>query len=193
MYRCDPWGGYGANPMPAHLQQLWDAAGAHLQGGFPYSEGIYEDINKAICAQYYWQPDKSAQETVSEYVTYEFGREVADEVIQALAILEQNLPHSRIRQDGEMKLVLQHAEHARKAYDLLADADHHMTAQTRTAWRWRILLLRGLIDAELAAYAGAVTDQCEDAFTELTAIYHAREAHDWVAPPTRMLRQTSMK
>lgn len=25
-------------------------------GGFPYSEGIYEDLNKAIIAGFYWNP-----------------------------------------------------------------------------------------------------------------------------------------
>lgn len=43
--RCNPWGGYGANPIPAHLQDLWDAAGNRLSGGFPCSEGIYHAEN----------------------------------------------------------------------------------------------------------------------------------------------------
>ena len=73
MHKASPWGGYGANPLPQHLQALWDQAGHALSGGFPYSEGIFEDLNKAICAQFYWDPDKPAWDTVREYVTYEYG------------------------------------------------------------------------------------------------------------------------
>ena len=51
MYGQNPWGGYGANPHPGRLQQRWDETKKKLSGGFPYSEGIYEDINKVICAQ----------------------------------------------------------------------------------------------------------------------------------------------
>jgi hypothetical protein len=40
---CDivPWGGYGSNPIPSLLQELWDRDGDKLAGGWPYSEGFY--------------------------------------------------------------------------------------------------------------------------------------------------------
>ena len=47
------WGGYSANPLPERLQRLWNQTQKKLSGGFPYSEGIYEDLNKAICTQLY--------------------------------------------------------------------------------------------------------------------------------------------
>ncbi len=73
-----PWGGCGAHPLPNRLQHLWNQAGAVLRGGFPYSEGIYEDINKAIVAQFYWNPDSSAQSTLREYAAFEYSPAVAD-------------------------------------------------------------------------------------------------------------------
>ena len=64
MWGQSPWGGYGANPLPGRLQRLWNQTEAKLSGGTPYSEGIYEDINKAICSQFYWDPERGAIETV---------------------------------------------------------------------------------------------------------------------------------
>lgn len=86
-----PWGGFGANPFPSHLQNLWNQAGASLSGGFPYSEGIYEDINKAVCAQLYWQPNKPSAETVREYVAFEFSPDVADSLTRAAGLMERSL------------------------------------------------------------------------------------------------------
>jgi hypothetical protein len=37
MYGMNPWGGFGANPMPERFQRLWDEARIKLDGGFPYS------------------------------------------------------------------------------------------------------------------------------------------------------------
>lgn len=30
-------------------------------GGAPYSEGIYEDLNKAICTRCYWDPERKGK------------------------------------------------------------------------------------------------------------------------------------
>ncbi len=59
----------------------------------------------------------------------------------------------------------------------------------RKAWRWRVLYLRALIDAELAANEFRITGRCEDAFEELVGIYHAEQAAFSVSPPTREARR----
>jgi hypothetical protein len=188
MYDCDSWGGYGANPMPQHLQHLWDSSRQLLQGGFPYSEGNYEDINKAICAQLYWQPDRPALDIVREYARSEYSPHVVEPVMQAIAILERNLQHSRSREGGQVRLHMAHIEGASLAFDLLRQADAQLTPQARAAWRWRILYLRALIDNELALHHFDVSPACEAAFEELTTLYSAQHAEDWVAPPTHRLR-----
>ncbi len=188
MYACDPWGGYGANPMPQHVQQLWNSSRHVLQGGFPYSEGNYEDINKAICAQLFWQPDRPVEDIVREYASFEYAPEVVEPVLRAVAILEHNLPHARTRLDGAIHLSMQHTEGAELAYDLLRQVDAALTPRARSAWRWRILYLRALIDSELSRGGFEVSPICEDAFEELTALYTAHHALDWIAPPTRSRR-----
>jgi hypothetical protein len=185
MYRATPWGGFGSNPFPQHLQTLWDSAKEHLSGGFPYSEGIYEDLNKALCAQFYWQPDKPAAETVREYIGYECSPEVEETVSRAIAILERNLPRTRHDEQDVTRFVLSSTEGTEEAWGLMQAADARLAPRRRAAWRWRVLYLRALVDDELARSAGVVSARCEEAFAELARIYHADRAAYVVAPPTR--------
>jgi hypothetical protein len=180
-----PWGGFGANPLPHHLQALWDSAKRSLSGGFPYSEGIYEDINKAICAQFYWSPDKPAMETVREYVAFEYSPEVVESVNAAIEVLERTLPRVGHATEPVSRFVIRQPAGIEEAYQRLQEVDAQLSPYARQAWRWRILYLRALIDYELARHDFAVSERCEEAFEELTAIYHAQNAAYWVAPPTR--------
>jgi hypothetical protein len=143
MYGMSPWGGYGANPLPERLQRLWDQTKGKLAGGWPYSEGIYEDINKAICIQFYWDKDKPATDTVREYIACEFSADadVGKDILEAIGILEKN--HLRDSQTFHI------GPDAATAFALLEKAQNRMTPQARQAWRWRILYLRALIDDEV--------------------------------------------
>lgn len=179
------WGGVGANPLLRHLQALWDVAGKHVAGGFPYSEGIYEDINKAIIAQFQWKGMRSAVDIVREYVASEYSVDVVDDVVTALDILEKNNQHSHREQDGIHCIPMERTIDADRAWQLLQRADALLSPQVRKSWHWRILYLRGLIDAELAANDCRITDKCEEAFKELVSIYHAENAALVVSPPTR--------
>lgn len=179
------WGGVGANPLPHHFQKIRDVSGKHLAGGFPYSEGIYEDINKAIIAQFQWEKDRKAMDTVREYIAFEYSPEVMDDVVTAVEILEKNIKHSVKKQDDIYYLPMERSADADKAWMLLKNADRRLSSQARKSWRWRILYLRGLIDAELAANDFRITERCEDAFGELVGIYHAERAALVVSPPTK--------
>ncbi len=137
MWGQDPWGGYGANPYPGRIQKRWDETAAKLSGGYPYSEGIYEDLNKVICAQLYWAPGRPAAETVRDYAAFEFSPDVAAGVAAAVAIFEENHARERVGQK------------AVAAARLLEGADARLTPQARRSWRWRLLRIRAAIDEEL--------------------------------------------
>jgi len=198
MWRMFPWGGFGANPIPAHCQELWDKTGHLLSGGFPYSEGIFEDINKAIQSQFYWDPARTAVDTIKEYAAYEYSPDVAEDVARAAQILEANHAHSpqrdeqgatALRQgpDGEEHVAFSVPDKeadARECLELLQAADAKLSAHARAAWRWRILLLRALIDSELMANGGLATPACEEAFQEICGIFSAEDAEFQVMPPS---------
>lgn len=200
MFGQYPWGGFGANPLPQRLQRLWNPAKHRLTGGFPYSEGIYEDLNKILCSQLYWAPDKPTVETVREYIAYEYSHAVVDPVAKAIDLLEQIhmrkpivakmeepeadwfsentfLGGSRIQFVHEDKTPFTEAEmaevqrKAEEAFRLIDAADRKLPSRVRTSWRWRILYLRALIDRELVATEGWFQGPAlKAAFEEMTRI-----------------------
>lgn len=184
-----PWGGFGASPFPRHVQECWVQHRHLVTGGFPYSEGIFEDINKAVCAGFYWNPNGDALETVREYVTYEFGPSVVEPVMRAISILEDNLKRSRDERDGVVRFVMANTDRADEAFEAMQEADRTLPPGVRNSWRWRILFLRALIDAQLVQHDFTISEDCEQALEELTRIYHAENAAAAVAPPTRRALQ----
>lgn len=172
MWGQEPWGGYGANPHPGRLQARWDEAGSKLSGGFPYSEGIYEDINKVICARLYWSPDRPAVDAVKEYVAFEFSPEVVDDVTTAVLLFEANHPRDRVD------------ERAVAAAELLARAEERLTPHARASWRWRLLRIRAAIDQELYrnSLGRGSSDVLRQAYEELIGISYAQEAWPMLRP-----------
>ncbi|MCC6424461.1 MAG: hypothetical protein IT447_13375 [Phycisphaerales bacterium] len=193
MWEMHPWGGFGANPLPSRFQRLWQTVKSEVSGGFPYSEGLFEDINKVLCARFYWDPDRSADSILREYIAYEYSPDVVEEVIEAIDILEANHNHSWYvdwRLCRQIRRPIRFRKDPRRAYELIKQADARLTANARGRWRWRILYLRALIDQELAPYEGYWGNEvCESAFEELTEIYHAQKAETTLAPPTRRARR----
>ena len=173
MWGQSPWGGYGANPLPARLQRLWDQTQHKLSGGTPYSEGIYEDINKAICSQFYWNPERPAIETIREYAAFEYSPIVAEEFVRVAAAFEENHLRTKIGPSAE------------ENFDRVKRMETKLTLQARSAWRWRIVFLRALIDRELLNSHGKLEGKTlQEAFRELMAIYHAEHAHSMpIRPP----------
>lgn len=169
-----PWGAYGANPLPARFQRIWDESKHALSGGLPYSEGIFEDINKVIFARFFWDKQASALESVREYIAYEYSPAVVDGVMEAIACLECTYPRAEW-QDEDVE----------RAYALLQQADQQLPVWARTAWRWRILYLRALIDSELIRHENVVTDRCDNAYEELIRIFHLEDGWYCVTPPSR--------
>jgi len=185
-----PWGGFGANPRPSHWQAQWDKTRHLVAGGFPYSEGIYEDINKVIFFQFGWNPQRSAADIVREYAAYEFAPEVAGDVARAVELMEQGLSHGirgklpeTLYQPQPDIYQLDKTDKARECFELMQAADAGLSARARQSWRWRVLWLRAALDAELRQSAGKATRKTEQYFDELKAIYHADAAEFQVAAP----------
>jgi hypothetical protein len=173
MWGRSPWGGYGANPLPRRLGQLWRQTQGKLAGGMPYSEGVYEDLNKAICYQLYWRKDRSPESIVREYLAFEYSPGAVDDLWKAVCLLEDTWPERGTK--------------SAEALRLLQGVAPGLTAQTQKSWRWRILLLRAQIDNELAQRNGRLEGEVLKAsFNELTRLYHAEHAHSMPVQPPRV-------
>jgi hypothetical protein len=193
MHETFPWGGFGATPLTAHSQGQWNAAKGISSGGFPYSEGIYEDLTKAVYSQFYWN-DQPATETVKEYIAFEFSPDVVVDVAGVVKTLEQNhhwrwwpglLEGVKLEMDWfPSKGAKPQADPgAEEACAAMQRVDGLLTPQAKKAWRWRQLYLRALLDAELKANGGKPNERCNEAFAELIKIYHAENAIPGVRPP----------
>ena len=176
MWGRSPWGGYGANPLPARFERLWKQTQGKLAGGMPYSEGIYEDINKAICLQFYWQKSRPADDIVKEYLAFEYSPDVVGQLSKAVGLLERTW--------------IKRGPDSAEAFALLQEVDAKLTPQAKAAWRWRILYLRGLIDSELYRRNDKMEGPVlKGAFDELTRIYHAENAHSMPVKPPQLSRR----
>jgi hypothetical protein len=195
MWALGPWGGFGANPLPERLQRLWDQVKHVVRGGFPYSEGIFEDTNKAVALQFYWNPDHTADGTLREYVSYECPGADVDEVIEMIAGIEVNQTRVAAGNPPDTDLT----------EEVLAKANHiDANISIPKAWRWRILYMRAVLDNEryavtfegdwsphldwtnlLADNATAQTAMRElmDIFLCMDIIDETHHEHAWVSPP----------
>ena len=178
-----PWGGLGANPLPARFQRLWDEVKHKVSGGFPYSEGIYEDMNKAAVVQFYWDRDRSASQTLEEYCVYQFGAEATGEVLSLVDLLESAATCSAMRQAADLAGV-------ERARELALQLDRRLPPWARDGWPWQILLQRAVLDAERFLAGSLETPAAEAAMLRLMDIYHCQMEtddpyHHRVRPPLK--------
>ncbi|MFC1451947.1 hypothetical protein ACFLSJ_01220 [Verrucomicrobiota bacterium] len=199
-----PWGGFGSNPRPRHWQEYWNTASKVLSGSFPYSEGIFEDLNKFIILQWEWAPERTVEDLIREYAAGCFSPDVAESVLQAVMMMEEN--HGvgvATRVDGkdvDLRKLCEEAAQGR-AYELsyrigslpraedcltlMNEADGKLPTNVRQSWRWRILWLRAAIDEAMKRSGGQANDEIDGYMEELTEIYHAQGAEPAVLPPSR--------
>jgi hypothetical protein len=170
-----PRGGYGANPVPGLIQEF--AVNFKEQdGGFPYSEGIWEDLNKQLIAYLYWNPEGDVTVALRQYIASHFSPEVVDDVVEAIGILEENSREAKSIQNDEEFGVIRNTDYppisALTAYDLMRAANARLPEAARSSWRWRLLYLRAQIDAGLHWTQGALEgEMLQSAFDELRDIY----------------------
>lgn len=193
MHETFPWGGFGATPLTGRAQAQWNGAKGNSSGGYPYSEGIYEDLTKVVYSRFYWN-NQSAAETVKEYIAFEFSPDAVEEIAGVVGTLERN--HHFRWWPGELEGVPLEMNWfpskgakpradpgAEEAYAAMQRVDGLLTPQAKKGWRWRQLYLRALLDAELKANGGKPNDRCNEAFAELIEIYHAENAVGTIRPP----------
>lgn len=188
MFGHNPWGGYGANPMPVHYSSIYKGAAELLQGGFPYSEGLYEDFNKALYAQMYWDSSLSPKEMTLRYAASEFSGRYAGQIADAIFILEKN-HGSRVRfistRDHTPQIVKlpENDFGAEKAFAILDRINGLLPRNIRESQKWQLLYLRAKVDFELRKSGGRFTVGTNDIFLQLVKLSHLENAFYRVYPP----------
>lgn len=179
-----PWGGFGANPWPRKWQADYRKTTHLLDGGFPYSEGIYEDLNKVLQFQFGWSPEREAVDIVREYAAGYFCPEQADAIVEAVMMMDEMSGISM--EEKPEGLRFRHWNPPVKAeacFAIMDRVDRVLPEGVRRSWRWRILWLRAALDLEIKRNEGKPSEVAAGYFRELVELYHARHAEGAVHPP----------
>lgn len=155
-----PWGGYGAVCYPEYLRDRYRQTKGRARGFCCYSEGIYEDLNKVLTCGIYASPSNSIEETCDEYARYELGLKDGRRLAELVRAFEKNLQIKKLS-----PVVATNALQAAEAMEV------EMLPRFRTAWRWRELYLRAVIDFEASRPGGSLHTVASDAaFAELVRL-----------------------
>lgn len=123
------------NPRPVFYSALLDRIGSHTDGFITYSDGVNDDVNKAIWSRKGWSPDESPRAVLIEYARFFFGADVAERAADGLLALEKN---------WEGPLATNGAVDGTLALWQQLEAEAPALA---TNWRWQMALFRAYFDA----------------------------------------------
>ena len=198
-----PWGGFGANPVPKKQQELWDKNGDKLEGGMPYSEGLFEDINKVICMRFY-RDNQSADATIKEYLAYEFGLqgEILEKTAKAVWDMEETLPRTYrppyLRGETGTYYYIMHEGQKPHCYPIknpdkvesiektFAEAHESLAEDVKESKKWQMLYLRAMIDGELKRNDWTRNDVTLGYFRKLVELCHLQKS-GWATKPDIVL------
>ena len=182
-----PWGGTGANPLPARFERLYRQCQKIAKGFELYSEGIYEDVNKIVVNGLYIDPKRTGSDVLRDYARYELPGCDPNDFVALCSKLEDIYETHReggfrgwkgfvvanyVREEKpeELERRLAVAYEARAIADRI---DRSILPTMRQSWRWRQIYLRAQIDAAVYAARDIRPPVAMPAYNELTALYHA--------------------
>ncbi len=197
MLSAVPWGGFGAVPVPVSLCESYRRTAVRHDGGMLYSEGIFEDLNKAVMLSlYFGETDLSA--VVGDYCRCYFGDETVSDMRRLIFLLEGTLPRHRRDENGVFddypradrvsvlpQFILKFPKKCGEALALAEKLREALPSRIAESGRFRLLYLRAVIDAELSSHGGNLTETIEEAAKELVRISFAERADYAVSPITR--------
>ncbi len=202
MCNAKPWGGFGTNPITMAMDNIYQNCGKFHDGGFPYSEGIYEDINKWVCLGFYTGHYAYAADAVRDYIRYEFGVEDTDDLLRAVQLMESTLVRGTERTDEEGHFIVTDGVEGRQPdktyrfrinfnkpvpeiYRIVTAWDAKMPEKLKKGWKWRLVYLRAVLDQELLEndFVTRNSEAAQKAYHEMNEISHTWDAKFCVHPP----------
>ncbi|NUM53607.1 MAG: hypothetical protein HUU46_08190 [Candidatus Hydrogenedentes bacterium] len=123
------------NPRPVFEAALHNYYAPHTDGFLTYSDGVHDDVNKAIWSLRAWDPNMPVRDAVLEYTRLFFGADVAEQAADGILALEKNW-EGPIGENGGIDATL-----------ALWDALDAKAPELRDNWRWQMCQLRAVYDA----------------------------------------------
>jgi len=141
MTGVNPWGGLGAVCTPNQILKGEMPFTDCCNGGYMYSEGIYDDFNKVIVAGLYWDRSRSMDEIFADYCGYELGGMDPEKVRRMVDLMEQSQFMT-----NRWNLTPCPLEYCEEAWSIAQELNEKAPAHIKTCWRWRILYIRVYLD-----------------------------------------------
>lgn len=184
MFSCEPWGGFGANPLCNFIDRTNSGSGYLYNGGFPYSEGIFEDVNKFIQLSYYSGEAVSSHTALRRYVSFEFccnDKELSDAIERTETALAR---HDEFNDEGVRRFIIHDTSDIDYVYNTLTKYNSTLPPNIASTAKWKMLYLRAVIDYELFHNAFRSSERCKQAMRELCTLYYADDTtNPWLHPP----------
>lgn len=176
MWSCKPWGGYGASVLTKFLQTTNDASAHFYHGGFPYSEGIFEDANKFIMLSSYTGLYPNAYDALRAWVAHEFCCD-DEELYQAILKTETALARGYDRTGEFLRVPIKDTSDIEWVYETMQKYNDILPENITSSRNFRLFYLRSVIDRELADcdFCPNNSEVCQQAMKEIFEIYHSDE------------------
>lgn len=125
------------NPQPYYYARIHNRFAPFTDGFVAYSDGMHDDVNKAVWSQMGWDTGKDVQKVVTEYSQFFFGLTVADAAATGIIGLEGNWEGALLENAGVETTL---------AWWQKLESDYPGLQEN---WRWQKLLKRAYFDAFL--------------------------------------------
>jgi hypothetical protein len=125
------------NPRPAGYAAIFSQTSGYTNGFISYSEGVNDDVNKAIWSALSWDPGLAPREILIEYGRVYFKGAIAERAADAILALENNWRGPLI-ENGAVEGTL-------NEWQQLAKTNPGLEGN----WRWQMCQLRANYDAYL--------------------------------------------
>ncbi len=123
-----------ANPRPAFFKLIHDYYAPYTSGFITYSDGIHDDVNKAVWSMLGWNSDLTPREILVQYTSFFFGSAVAEKAADGILALEKNWEGS-LADNGSVDGTF-----------VLWEQLERTSPELRDNWRWQLCLLRAYYD-----------------------------------------------
>jgi hypothetical protein len=116
----------------AHLAKAYQSLTC---GAITYSDGVNDDLHKALWSAYLWNPKADLHSLLTDYGRYYFGGEIGDRVAEGILAIERNA-HGPLKSNPNVE----------RTYALWSSLDREAPPALRQNWRFQMALLRACFD-----------------------------------------------
>lgn len=123
------------NPRPVHYAYIHNWFAPYSDGFITYSDGVHDDVNKAIWSGLGWDPRTDIREILGDYCRAFFGPDIIEKATNGILALENNW-RGPLKDNGAVEGTL-----------LLWQELEKRMPDLEKNWRWQMCLVRAYYDA----------------------------------------------